>query len=147
MEKNKNKKLSDELDKYRNSQLSNHLNDLQRDLTNKNMEIERLKKERIDLINQINDLKMNKTSDLESCKPGEKILCIQFKSTDQIIDLALPCKNTDIFVRLEEQLYEHYPEYKETNNYFTYNGILVKRFKSLIDNKIKNSDKILLNDE
>ena len=50
-------------------------------------------------------------------------------------------------MRQEEQLYEHYPEYKETNNYFTCNGILIKRFKSLIDNKIKNSDKILLNNE
>ena len=76
---------------------------------------------------------------------GEKILCVQFKSLDQIIDFAIPCKNTDIFVRLEEQLYERYPDYKETDNYFTCNGIVIKRFKSLKDNQIKNSDKILLN--
>ena len=99
------------------------------------------------LKNQMNDLKMNKNSNLDFINPGEKILCLQFRSVDQIVDLAIPCKNTDLFVRLEEQLYERYPDYKETNNYFTCNGIVIKRFKTLEENKIRNSDKIILNRE
>ena len=88
---------------------------------------------------------MNKNSNLDFINPGEKILCIHFKSMDQKVDLAIPYKNTDIFASLEEQLYENYPEYKETNNFFTCNGKVINRFKSLEENRIKNSDKILLN--
>ena len=121
------------------------------DLYNKNNNLKNqntiLNNHILNLNNQLNYLKKNKKSNLEHINPGEKILSVQFKSTDQIIDLSFPCKNTDIFVHLEEQLYEQYPEYKETNNFFTCNGLLIKRFKSLEDNHIKNSDKIILNKE
>jgi hypothetical protein len=90
---------------------------------------------------------MKKKLNLSIINPGEEILCIHFKSIDQIIDFPIVCKNTDIFVKAEEQLYEIYPEYKEMNNFFTVNGLLVERFKSMKDNKIKNYDKILLNNE
>ena len=99
----------------------------------------------LSLKNEIENLKLNRNNNLDFINPGEKILSIQFKSSDQIIDFCVPCKNTDIFVRLEEQLYEHYPEYKETNNYFLCNGTTVLRFKSLEENRIKNHDKIYLN--
>jgi len=152
IEKNNNKKLNEELNnkndkieklneelKNKNNQsctqLNNKVNELQTNLNNMIIEIEKLKKEKTELINQINNLK----------NPDEKIICAQFKSVDQNIDLAIPCKDTDIFVQLEEKLYELYPEYKETNNFFTCNGLNINRFKSLKDNKIKNSDKILLN--
>ena len=125
------------------------------------MEIKKLEKEKIDLNNQIfylntltlnlkneiSNLKNNKTDNLGFVNPGEKIMSIQFKSKDKKIDLCKACKNTDLFVRLEEQLYETYPEYKETNNYFICNGLVIKRFKSLEENKIKDSDKIILNKE
>ena len=144
------------------------MNNLQTSLNNKNREIENLKKENSDLNDYINNLteqnnimnnkilylsnqtkylEKNKKSNLDHVDPDEKILSVQFKSTDHIIDLCLPCKNTDIFVRLEEQLYERYPEYKETNNIFLCNGNIIIRFKSLEDNKIKNSDKILLDND
>ena len=152
IEKSNNKKLNEELNnkndkieklneelKNKNNQsctqLNNKVNELQTNLNNMIIEIEKLKKEKTELINQINNLK----------NPDEKIICAQFKSVDQNIDLAIPCKDTDIFVQLEEKLYELYPEYKETNNFFTCNGLNINRFKSLKDNKIKNSDKILLN--
>ena len=58
---------------------------------------------------------------------------------------AIPCKNTDTFVRLEEKLYEDYPEYKDKDTYFIKNGNKIKRFKSLDENKIKNNDVLILN--
>ena len=65
-------------------------------------------------------------------KPGEKIYSINFiSSTSPNIEYySIPCKNTDIFVRLEEKLYENYPEYKDKETYFMKNGNKIKRFKS-----------------
>ena len=67
-----------------------------------------------------------------------------FKSNDQKIDYCLPCKTTTTFVKIEEKLYEEYPEYKETENYFLVNGNRVKRFKSIKENRIKNGKPVIL---
>ena len=62
------------------------------------------------------------------------------------MDYPIVCKNTDIFGRIEEELYKLYPDYKEYDNkFFTVNGTIIKRFKFIEDNKIKNGDKIMLN--
>ena len=53
-------------------------------------------------------------------------------------------KNTDKFVRLEEKIYEDYPEYKDEETYFMKNGEKIKRFKSLDENNIKNNDILML---
>ena len=41
-------------------------------------------------------------------------------------------------------LYDEYPEYKETENYFLVNGNRVKRFKTIKENQIKNGKPIIL---
>ena len=41
-------------------------------------------------------------------------------------------------------MYEEYPEYKETDNYFLANGNRVKRFKTVKENKIKNGRPVIL---
>ena len=56
----------------------------------------------------------------------------------------MSCKTTTIFVRIEEQLYEEFPEYKETNNYFLVDGKKVKRFKTIKENGIKKGKTIKL---
>ena len=109
---------------------SSNINELQKLLDLKNKEIEELK--------LINDPLYNR-------KPGEKIFSINFTSIDQkIANYSITCKNTDIFVRIEEQLYEDYPEYKDKETYFIKNGDKIKRFKSLDENKIKNNDVLML---
>ena len=72
-------------------------------------------------------------------------MAVNFISTDENVNLALPCKNTDIFARLEEQLFNEYPQYKDFNTYFTVGGNIVKRFKTMEENNIKNTNVILLN--
>ena len=53
---------------------------------------------------------------------------------------AVVCKNTDLFVRLEEKLYNDYPQFKNYETYFEVKTKRIKRFKTLDENKIKNGD-------
>ena len=94
-------------------------------------------------INEIKNLKINNNINLEDIIRDE-LISIQFKTKDQKVDLFLTCKNTDIFIKIEEKLYDKYPEYKEYNTYFTVNGRSVKRFKTIQENNIKNFDNIFL---
>ena len=76
--------------------------------------------------------------------PGEKIMCVIFISVDQKVHLPVICKNTDIFTRLEKIIYDQYPEFGETENYFMAHGQKINKYKSLEFNKIKNNDIITL---
>ena len=78
-------------------------------------------------------------------KPGEKIISVNFSSISQDIHYFIPCKNTDIISRIEEKLYNEYPKYKDYNTYLTVNGNVIKRFKSIEENGIKNSNTIIVN--
>ena len=50
------------------------------------------------------------------------------------------CKNTDMFIRLEEKLYNDYPQFKDYETYFTVKAKRIKRFKTLDENDIQNND-------
>ena len=63
-------------------------------------------------------------------------MCINFISSDQKIHFAIPCFKTNTFAEVEEKLYQEFPEYRETNNNFLYNGGQILRFKTVADNKI-----------
>ena len=92
--------------------------------------------------NEIKELKSRIGFDL---KEGEKLMPIIFISADQQIHYALICKNKDKFSRIEELLYEKYPEYKERENYFLHNGNKIKRFGTLKENGIFNNSIIIIN--
>ena len=72
----------------------------------------------------------------------DNIMAIAFTSVDQKFIYALPCRNTDSFVKLEKKLYEQYPEYKKEDTYFTFGGKRIERSKTLQENGIKCSDVI-----
>ena len=48
--------------------------------------------------------------------PGEKLLAITFISSFKKINRPIACKNTNVFVRIEEKLYESYPDLKNYDN-------------------------------
>ena len=102
---------------------------LEKEIENKNIEIKRLGAE-ID------------NKNLSSINPGEKIMSINFITLDsqEITNYSLPCKNTDLFVRLEERLYRDFPQYKDCDTFFQVNTKRIKRFKTLDENKIKPND-------
>ena len=118
-----------------NNQINNYLNQIQF------------------LQNQINNCNPNNLNNnlinnnyVISSKPGEKILSINFVSNgfQGIMNYSLPCKNTELFVRLEEKLNNDYPELKDKETYFLVNGRKIKRFKTLDENHIKSNDVINL---
>ena len=76
---------------------------------------------------------------------NEKIMAITFMSTDQNVHYSIPCKSNDKFFKIVNLLYEEYPEYKETENYFLCNGKRIKEYKTLEENNIKSGGTIILN--
>ena len=78
--------------------------------------------------------------------PGEKLITIKFISTDQSINFNTFAKKTDVFIKLESSLYEYYPKYKDTENFFLVNGMKVNKHRTLEENKIKDNDILTLKD-
>jgi len=160
---NKSNKNYDELEKElieekdKNKKLNEKIIKLEKELDNERKMVKQLKdkinnssniiefQKLLELKNkEIEELKLIKNP-LYNMKPGENIYSINFTSIDQKIGhYSIACKNTDTFVRLEEKLYEDYPEYKDKETYFIKNGDKIKRFKSLDENNIKNNDVLML---
>ena len=68
---------------------------------------------------------------MTSIKPGEKVLSINFISmgNQEITNCSFICKNTDLFVRLEERLYKDYPQFKEYETFFVVGTNRKKRYR------------------
>ena len=77
---------------------------------------------------------------------GEKLISIIFISIDQKMHYSIVCKDTDNFNKIELKLYEHYPSYSETENFFTVNGNIINRFKNIKENNIHDNDIIIINE-
>ena len=128
-----NKTIEDLFNKINSINLKNDNSELQNIINMKNDEINKLKS------------KLNETT-IENIQPGEKILAIGFTSCDQIINnFILPCKDSELFVRIEEKLYDEFSDYKEKETYFMVGGTKIKRFKTLKENNIKSGSIIMLN--
>ena len=148
-------KIKEELnnEKNKNIILNKKVIELEQLINLKNNEIKGLNKEKdnnrilnikVTELEKTIGLKNNEIAELK--KSNKKIYSINFTSTDQkILNYSLICKNTDIFVKLEQQLYEDFPEYKNKETYFMKNAVKINRFKSLDENNIKKNDVIILN--
>ena len=99
----------------------------------------------IQLYKRIDELKEKLSRYPFELLKGEQIISVIFTSDDQKIHYSVICKNTENFNRLEEKLYKDYPEYSEIECFFTANGNVISKFKSLDENNIHNSDIIILN--
>ena len=75
---------------------------------------------------------------------NEKLISIIFTNSSQEFHFSIICKNTDRFSTLEAKLYDKFPQYGETANYFIANGNKVISHKTLEDNNIKDSNIIIL---
>ena len=77
----------------------------------------------------------------------EKLLSITIITKDESIRENIICKNTDKFINIENKLYQIYPECFKIYNSFSINGKTINKMKNLDENKISNSDIIILNIE
>ena len=69
---------------------------------------------------------------------------IKFISVNQDINFDIIAKNTDKFSKLETILYEKYPKYVDSENFFLVNGNRMNKHRNLQENKINNNDVITL---
>ena len=122
-------KLNDEL-----NQIKELKQKMENDLAQKDIEIQKLLS------------KKNKDyydiSDISALNKDDKIIAVNFVSmgNSDIGHYNLICINRDLFVRLEERLYNKFPQFKNYETYFEVNGKRIKRFKTLEQNNIKNND-------
>ena len=150
--KNENKKLKEQINNLQQeiNRLNNNLQNanqnvinLQQQLFNYNNQVNNLKNLLKDKERELNDLKINKSKD--GYVNYKNIMVVHFNSGDGKIDHGIKCLPTETFAEVEEKLYKIYDEYREEyNNTFLANGIVVKRFKTMSENNIKNGDKIQL---
>ena len=94
---------------------------------------------------QINELKEKIKRYPFILEKNERLMAIIFYSVDQKVHYPMICKNTDTIHKLEEKLYEEYPNLSERENYFLCKGGLINKFQSFEKMKIKNGDIIILN--
>jgi len=145
-EKEKNKNLNEQIKNYKKiiQDLNDKLSGNNVVVDNKILELEKIIATKTDEINVLKS-KLN-ISNINNIQPGEQIIAIGFTSSDQTIqNFFRPCKDSDLFVKLEEKLYDEYPKYKDVETYFLVNGKKVLRFKSMKENNIKNGQVIMLN--
>ena len=75
---------------------------------------------------------------------GEKLISITFSSVDEKMLYSIICKNTDKIHKIEEELYNEYPQLTETDNQFIFKGKKLNKFQTFEKNKIKNGDVIIV---
>ena len=156
---NENKKLIDELNKYKkeNEELKNQINLLNNELAEAKKIISNIKNnnQQNNNISNLNEIIRNKDIEINNLKLQlqnknnnfvnfNDIVNVHFISTDQKINYPINCLKTDTFASVEEKLYQKYEEYREKNNNFIAKGRLILRFKKICENNIENGDKIQL---
>ena len=107
---------------------------LQNNLIQKEQELSQLKNKLLSNNNQFKTDSENKYG-----------FCITFRTNNQDFIYPIVCNKNEPISRLEEELYNEYPKYKEYNTYLTCNGVVLKRFKTVGENNIKKGDAIIVN--
>ena len=146
-----------ENEEYKNkiNELEKHIKELEIKLIEKDKLITDLNK-RIKELENISNNKINTNNIIEleneiklfrtyyNLADNEKLISIKFISVNQDIDFTVIAKNTDVFSKIEKMLYDKYPKYLESENYFLVSGIKINKQKTLEQNKIKNNDILAL---
>ena len=79
----------------------------------------------------------------EDLSEGEELISVIINSKDEIINHSIICKNSDKFSKLEEKIYDKYPELKNPGNSFYINGESIDRYKTLNQYKITDKSAII----
>ena len=105
----------------------------------------KLKDKEIYLQKEYDELKKRKENiNIINKEKEENLISILIRDVNEEINFPIVCSKMDEFVKIEELIYEKYPKFKETENYFLCNGAKINRFKTLVENRIHNNDIITL---
>ena len=123
--------------KLKNNNLNNQIKTLEIKLNKLTLELQNTKSN-----NNFNKNINNHNELIMPMVPGENIMGVIFNSQgfQDICNWCLPCKNTNLFIRLEEILNNKFPELKKYETYFMVNTKRIKRFQTLEENGIKDND-------
>ena len=135
-----NKQLNDE--KNKNQTYINTINTLNAQLSLAQKQLNDEKNKNKNNFHNMNQ--QNNAREITYINPGEKIMTINFVSqgNQDITNYSLACKNTELFVRLEEKLYQDYPKFKNYETFFEVRTKRIKRFKTIEENDIRSGDVI-----
>ena len=122
-------KLNSITNKY--NEKTSLIQDLQKNINKKDQELQQLK-------SQLNSYYMDKNDN----KFG---FPIKFQAISGEFDLPIVCNENESISRLEEELYNQYPKYKDLDTYLICGGRVLKRFRTVKENGIKIYDTILVN--
>ena len=125
--------------------LKNQLNSIKNPNNNNLSLIKKLQNNLNEKEQELYQLKNNLNTQLKTNTEKKWGFAISFRSNAQDINYPMVCNEKDIISRLEEELYNEFPQYKDYNTYLTCNGIILKRFKTIGENNIKKGDAILVN--
>ena len=137
-----NKVLTKKINKDNINNFNEKIKYLENDINKKDNIIKELK--------IINEQKLKEINALKSCVPfdikaGDKLMSVIFNDTSGYIGhYSILCKNTQVFSELEKILYDQFPNYKQSENAFIFNGNVINKFKTLKENKIKHGDYIIV---
>ena len=67
---------------------------------------------------------------------GEKLVTLNIISVDGVIHHSIICKNKTKFNDVESQLYEKFPQYRDSEKFFLFNGDVIDRSETLEGNEI-----------
>ena len=71
-------------------------------------------------------------------------ITLHFNSSDQLLNYAVRCKNTDKFNLVMNKILEREPKIIEKEFYFISKGNKVKEYKTIKDNNLKDGDTVIL---
>ena len=126
-----------------------------KELYEKNKEFEKIKDNsgnKDSMVNLMNKLilKEEEIQEMKTRYPfellkGEKLMSLIFISNNQEIHYSIICKDSDKFTVVENLLYDEYPKYRESENFFLSDGKKINKYKTLKENNLKNGSIVLLN--
>ena len=131
--------LKEEKNKNKNNDNENLINSLENETKDSLIKLI-IKKEK-----ENKELKLKLSRLPFTLESGEKLMTVNFISSEPKLYFSVICKNTDEFFKVEQQLYKSHPELSKNGVNFTLKGEQINRFKTLEKNDIKNNDVICLN--
>ena len=113
--------------------------------TDKNKKKEEIDQNIIKFLQNMDNTSATRTTKQNSKNEGNgEQIAVIFQSQDQSIHTPIICRENQKFSEVEQKLYDEYPEYKNTENFFLCNGGVVDKSKTIKENKIKNGNIIVV---